>query len=733
MSKNKKVSIEEVLAMTDKYIHDEEGRSLIRRAYEFASEHHANQYRKSGEPYIVHPIQVASILAQIEIDPNTIAAAFLHDLVEDTEVTQADIQTIFNEQIMKLVAGVTKLSKMTYKSSEQTQAENHRRMFVAMTNDFRVMLIKFADRLHNMRTLKHLQPEKQIRIANETLEIFAPLANRLGISEIQWELEDLALRYLDPEYYFKIANLVRQKREERQDFLNDIMKKLRLLLKENQIDGEVYGRTKHFYSVYRKMVFKQRPFDVIYDLIAVRIIVPSVQDCYATLGAVHTKWISLKGRLKDFIAMPKSNMYQSIHTTVIAENSIPFEVQIRTKEMHKIAQYGIAAHWAYKQGTVVPSPKPVTQKLNFLREFVELQISDTEVNDVDFMQNLKSDLLAKDMVYVYTPKGDVYELPLRSIPIDFAYRVHTEIGDRMVGAKINGKIVAIDTPLQTGDIVEVMTNSQGRGPSLDWLKKVKSNHAKNKIKQFFKKQNREDHIKKGKEMLERDFRELGLDFKELLSGESLRQLLNRFNFSSFDDIAASIGFGDINTRQITNRFTTNTKNGNLASLEDLKPETTTKLTTQSRGTQNGVILPGVDNLLIRLAKCCSPIPNDEIIGIITKGRGVSVHRIDCPNVDNMLEKSQLISDIKWCAEIANFDYLIGIKIKAANRANLLSDVLGVMNMQKITIESVLGRFDKNKDIIISMTIHIKYAEQMKKIFAEIEKIPSIFEVIRVYE
>ncbi len=516
-----------------KYVNDESGMALIKKAFEFADRLHKGQFRKSREPYIVHPTQVAGILVELEMDPATIAAGFLHDVVEDTDATLEEIGREFNETIMHLVDGVTKLGKIKYKSQEQEQAENYRKMFVAMTNDFRVIIIKFADRLHNLRTLKHLPPEKQMRIANETLEIFAPLANRLGISNIQWELEDTALRFLDPSHYFKVVNLMKQRSHEREKYLNMVMEEIRKSMAESDIEGEVFGRPKHIYSVYRKMEIKGRQFDEIYDLIAVRVVVDSIKDCYAVLGAVHTLWTPINGRLKDFIAMPKSNMYQSLHTTVIGPERVPFEIQIRTKDMHRVAQYGIAAHWAYKQDKDIKKKKDAEKKLDFFREFVEVQEQDQN-DDVTFLQSLKNDLFT-DMVYIYTPKGDVFELPQGSVPIDFAYRVHSEIGNKTIGAKINGKIVPLDTELSTGDIIEILTAKNSSGPSRDWLKMAKSVHTRNKIKQFFKKQNREENVIKGRDMLEKELRDMEIEFKEAFASDNLKRILDKYNFLHEDD------------------------------------------------------------------------------------------------------------------------------------------------------------------------------------------------------
>jgi GTP diphosphokinase / guanosine-3',5'-bis(diphosphate) 3'-diphosphatase len=729
MAKDQVFTAEEVFAIVATYMNDKNV-NFVKKSYEMAEYAHREQFRKSGEPYIIHPIQVAGILAQLQMDPATVAAGFLHDVVEDTDINREDIVREFSEEVAMLVEGVTKLSKIKFMSKEEQQAENHRKMFVAMAQDIRVILIKLADRLHNMRTLKFQPVEKQRLKAGETLEIFAPLAHRLGISTIKWELEDISLRYLNPQQYYRIVNLMKRKRNEREEYLNNVMTGIKTELEEVEIDADLFGRPKHIYSIYKKMNVQNKQFNEIYDLLAVRITVESIKDCYAVLGIIHTLWKPMPGRFKDYIALPKQNLYQALHTTVIGPQGDPLEVQIRTEEMHKIAEFGVAAHWAYKEGkTVESSNKSVDSKLTWFREILEYQNESS--NAEEFMESLKFDLFS-DMVYVFSPKGDVMELPAGSVPIDFAYRVHSEIGNKTIGSKVNGKMVPLDTKLKTGDIVEILTSKQSFGPSRDWLKIAQSSQAKNKIKQFFKKQLREDNVHKGREMIEKEIKSQEFDVKEVLVNENIKRVCEKFNFTSEEDMYAAVGFSGITAQQVVNRLAE--KMRKIRDHEEALEKITKEMNapTTKKATESGVIVKGIENLLIRLSRCCSPVPGDEIVGFITKGRGVSVHREDCPNVQDS-DVNERIIDVEWGSHITPVrkEYQVDIEIQAFDRAGLLNEVMQVVSETKTNISAVSGKADRDKIATIHMTVMITNIAHLHKVVERIKQIPEIYSVQRM--
>ncbi len=699
---------------------------LIEQAYLFAKKAHEGQQRNSGEPYIVHPVKVAEILVGLQLDAVTVISGILHDVVEDTEVTFDELNIRFGPEVVRLVDGVTKLGRIKYKSKEEQQAENHRKMFVAMAKDIRVILIKLADRLHNMRTLKHLPEEKQRRIANETLEIFAPLAHRLGISTIKWELEDTALRYLNPQQYYRIVHLMKKKRAEREDYLSRVKENIQQKLKDLEIDCDIAGRPKHIYSIYRKMTKQNKQFDEIYDLLAVRVIVESIKDCYATLGTIHTLWKPMPGRFKDYIAMPKPNMYQSLHTTVIGPNGEPLEVQIRTHDMHQTAEFGIAAHWAYKEGKELEGT--FEDKLSWFREILEWQNDYRDAQE--FMESLKMDLFA-DEVFVFTPKGDVIELPQGSVPLDFAYRIHTEVGNRCIGAKVNGKIVPLDHRLKTGDIVEVLTSKHSYGPSQDWLKIAQSSHARSKIKAWFKKEKREENINKGRESIERELRKQGFEAGQFMTSEQLKEIAAKFNFNDDEDMMAAIGYGGITAAQIATRLTEKArKEADFQTLE--KAIESKSLFQVKKKAAAGVTVKGVDNLLVRFSRCCNPVPGDDIVGFITKGRGVSVHRSDCPNIQSTEEHDRLI-EVAWDNQNKDHSYTVDIEVMGMDRRGLLNEVLQAVSESKTNMTAVSGKSDKNKMAYITMTILIHNTEHLHQVVERIKRVKDVYTVQRVMQ
>lgn len=701
--------------------------NLIEKAHNISLEAHQGQQRVSGDPFIVHPMEVAIILADLELDSTAIVAGMLHDTIEDTTFTYEEIKEEFGEEVASLVDGVTKLGKIPYTSKEELQAENLRKMFLAMAKDIRVILIKLADRLHNMRTLKYMIPEKQIEKAKETLEIYAPLAHRLGISKIKWELEDLCFRYLDSKGYYELVNKIAQKRREREAFIAKIIDTLKEKTSEIGIEAEIEGRPKHFYSIYRKMIQQNKTLDQIFDLFALRVIVNSVKDCYAVLGLVHEIYKPLPGRFKDYIAMPKPNMYQSLHTTLIGHEGIPFEVQIRTEEMHKVAEVGIAAHWRYKQGGT--SEKESDNKLTWLRQLLEWQKEMRDANE--FMETLKIDLFT-DEVFVFTPKGDVISLPAGSTPIDFAYSIHSAIGNKMSGAKVNNKLVPIEYVLKNGDIIEILTSSNVQGPSRDWLKIVKSSQAKNKINQWFKKEKREENIVRGKEMIERELKKQAVTYNQLFKPEWIENVLRKYTFGTLDDIYAAIGYGALTANKVISRLKEEyRKSVKLDEITEYVSEAVEqkKKTVSKSLPENGVIVKGIKNCLVRISRCCNPVPGDDIIGYITRGRGVSVHRKDCINIANNIDGDNRLIEVSWYTS-NNVAYKADITVMAQDRNALLMEITNVIGEAKIPLKAMNARTTKDQIAIMNLTLEITNTEQLEKIVKKIRRVNGVFEVTR---
>lgn len=705
--------------------------ALLDKAYEMATKAHEGQLRESGEPYISHPLEVAHILADLELDCTTIIAGLLHDTVEDTNCTFDEIKEQFGEDTASLVDGVTKLDKIPYTTKEEQQAENLRKMFMAMAKDIRVILIKLADRLHNIHTLKYMSPDKQVEKARETLEIYAPLAHRLGIAKVKGELEDVCLRYLHPNEYYDLVEKIAKKRREREAFIAHIMEEIKEKTTELGIDIKIDGRPKHFYSIYRKMKEQNKTLDQIYDLFAVRVMVTSVKDCYAVLGLVHELYKPMPGRFKDYIAMPKPNMYQSLHTTLIGHEGQPFEVQIRTWDMHKVAEVGIAAHWRYKEGTKGESE--LDNKLVWLRQMLEWQKDARDANE--FVETVKIDLFA-DEVFVFTPKGDVVNLPSGSNPIDFAYAIHSAVGNKMMGARVNGEIVKLGSVLKNGDIIEVLTSANVHGPSRDWLKIVKSSQARNKINQWFKRENREENVLRGKESIERELKKQGLTYNQVFKNDWIEIMLKKFNFNSLEDMFSAVGYGGIGASKIVARLKEEyRKTVKPEDLEDeLEQEALAKQDKEKdkkRKTipENGVIVKGIDNCLVRLSRCCNPVPGDEIIGYITRGRGVSIHRSDCTNVVNNSGEDERLIEVKWYTAI-NVAYKADINVMANDRTALLMEITNTIGEAKIPLKAINARTTRDQIAIIKLTLEINDTEQLEKIIKKLKKVDSVFEVTR---
>ncbi|MEW5785982.1 MAG: bifunctional (p)ppGpp synthetase/guanosine-3',5'-bis(diphosphate) 3'-pyrophosphohydrolase [Bacillota bacterium] len=695
--------------------------AVVEKAYHFALQAHSGQLRESGESYIIHPLGVAKILADLELDLVTITAGLLHDVAEDTTVTLAEINDQFGAEVAALVDGVTKLSRLEFTSKEEQQAETLRKMFIAMAKDIRVVLIKLADRTHNLRTLRYLNTFKQKEIARETMEIYAPLAHRLGIYMIKWELEDLAFRYLQPQDYYQLVEKLAKKRRERENFINRIIAGLRKRLEAVGIKSEIQGRPKHLYSIFHKMVEQGKDLSEIYDLTAIRVIVDSVKDCYGALGIVHTLWKPIPGRFKDFIAMPKPNMYQSLHTTVVGAENELVEIQIRTWEMHRTAEYGIAAHWRYKEK--IKDAKQFDEKLAWLRQLLEWQHDYRDARD--FIESLKVELLT-DEVFVFTPRGDVIDLPTGSIPLDFAYKIHTAVGNRCTGARVNGRIVPLEYVLKMGDMVEILTSKNG-SPSRDWLKIVKTSQAKNKIRSWFKKERREENIEKGREMLEREIRRLNIDHRELLKHDLLEEVGRKFNLLSADDIYAAIGYGGVTSHQVIGRLQEEYRQRYGVKEEPVLPEI--KPAKPLPHSAPGVIIQGIDNLLIRIARCCSPVPGDEITGFITRGRGVSIHRADCPNLDQNKSESGRYLEATWEGAMQR-SYPVEIEVSAQDRNNLLADVMTAVTESKVNITAVNGRTDKDRTATIHLTLVVRDRAHLEQVMNKVKKVKDVYSVRR---
>lgn len=704
-----------------KYYPSLEDWALVEKAYHFSLKAHSGQLRQSGESFMIHPLGVVLILAELELDLVTIIAGLLHDVVEDTAITLNEIRDEFGDEVAALVDGVTKLSRLDFTSKEEQQAETLRKMFIAMARDIRVVLIKLADRTHNLRTLRYLNTNKQKEIARETLEIYAPLAHRLGIYMLKFELEDLSFRYLEPSEYFGLADKLAKKRREREHFIDRIIWILQDYLVEASIRAEIQGRPKHLYSIYNKMKTQGKDLNEIYDLTAVRIIVDSVKDCYHTLGIVHTIWKPIPGRFKDFIAMPKPNMYQSLHTTVFAAENELVEIQIRTWDMHRTAEYGIAAHWRYKEK--VKSSQELDEKLAWLRQLLEWQHDYRDARD--FLKDLKGDLFT-DEVFVFTPKGDVIDLPAGSVTLDFAYKIHTDIGHRCSGARVNGRLVPLDYKLQTGDMVEVVTSKQG-APSRDWLTLVKTTQAKSKIRSWFKKERREENIEKGREMIEREIRRVTVEQRIVVKQDMLEEVARSFNLVSVDDLYAAVGYGGVSVHQVTGRLKEEYKKGRSDKEEEVLPT----LKPPRPGTEGapGVAIEGMDNILMRVARCCNPVPGDDIVGFVTRGRGVTVHRTDCPNLAHYSKESGRFLEAIWESE-ASASYPVEIEVLASDRKHLLSDVMTAISESKVEITAISAKTDKNKVCYIHATLVIRDQVHLEQIMNKIRRIKDVFSVQR---
>ena len=709
--------------------------SAIDKAYNFAKKSHGDQKRKSGEPYIIHPIHTALILADLELDKESIMAGLLHDVMEDTKVTREQMISEFGEEVTDLVDGVTKLTKLDYDADKvEKQAENLRKMFLAMAKDIRVILIKLADRLHNMRTLQYMTPEKQKEKSKETMEIYAPIADRLGISKIKIELDDLALRYLESEKYKDLVDGVHLRLEHREEFMSQLIAEVAGYIEKAGIKATIDGRVKHYFSIYKKMVNQHKTLDQIYDVFAIRIIVDTVMECYGALGVIHEKYTPVPGRFKDYIAMPKQNMYQSLHTTLIGPNGQPFEIQIRTMEMHKTAEYGIAAHWKYKEN-ITGEGDNEEQKISWLRQILEWQrdLSDNH----EFLNLLKDDLnMFSENVYCFTPNGDLKSLPNGSTPIDFAYSIHSAVGNKMVGARVNGKMVNIDYKIQNGDQVEVVTSNNSNGPSMDWLKIVKSTQAKNKINQWFKLQNKEENIIKGKELIDKYCKSKGIVLQDILKPEYMEKVRLKYSYKDWNSLVASVGHGGLKEGQIVNKLVeeyNKTHRKEITDQDVLNSTIGEKAENKTHTSKSGIIVEGMDDVAVRFSKCCSPVPGDEIIGFVTRGRGVSIHRTDCINIINLpdFERGRLI-EASWAADEGKQDgkYMTEIVIYAHNRVGILTDLSKIFTEKNINVNSINSRTSKSEIATISMSFAIQGTEELNSLISRIRQIDSIIDIER---
>ncbi len=728
----------ELIESVHKY-HPSTDITLIEKAYRIADQAHKEQVRKSGEPYIIHPLYVAIILAELELDKETIVSGLLHDVVEDTVMTKEEIAAEFGDEVALLVDGVTKLGQLSYDADKvEIQAENLRKMFLAMAKDIRVILIKLADRLHNMRTLKFMKPEKQKEKARETMDIYAPIAQRLGISKVKTELDDLSLKYLEPEAYYDLVRKVALRKNVRDKYVRQLVEEVRQQIKEAEIEAEIEGRAKHFFSIYKKMVSQDKTLDQIFDLFAIRIIVNSVKDCYAALGIIHEMYRPIPGRFKDYIAMPKPNMYQSLHTTLIGPAGQPFEIQIRTYEMHRTAEYGIAAHWKYKEGrTGISVANQEEEKLSWLRQILEWQrdMSDNR----EFMSLLKSDLdLFSDTVFCFTPTGDVKNLPNGSTPIDFAYSIHSAVGNKMIGAKVNGKLVTIDYVIQNGDRIEVITSQNAKGPSRDWLNIVKSTQAKNKINQWFRSEFKEENILKGKELIAQYCKAKGIHLPDINKTEYQNKILNKYGFHDWNSALATVGHGGLKESQIVNRMYEEYKKDHVIEMTDEEILDAAAGAGREKPvwekSRSGIVVKGLYDVAVHLSKCCSPVPGDEIVGYVTRGRGVSIHRTDCVNMIHLSEEEKVrLIDAEWqqgADEGANGLYLAELKIYGNNRTGLLVDISKIFTERSIDIIGMHSKTSKQGIATIEVSFHVKGREELVKLIDKIRQVESVIDIER---